>query len=63
MDKVFVNLNKYGNTSCGSIPLALNDAMSQGRLKKGDIAVLVGFGSGLTWAASTIRWSAMKNGD
>ena len=56
MEKVFVNLDKYGNTSAASIPLALDEAVKTGRLKKGDLLVLVGFGGGLTWGANVIRW-------
>lgn len=56
-EKVFVNLDRYGNTSAGSIPIALCEAQAQGRLKRGGIAVTVGFGAGLTWAANVIRWS------
>jgi 3-oxoacyl-[acyl-carrier-protein] synthase-3 len=55
-DKVFVNVHKYGNTSAASIPLAMDEAMREGRLKKGDIVVAVGFGAGLTWAANVIKW-------
>lgn len=57
MDKVFVNVQKYGNTSAASIPVALDEAYRGGKLKKGDTIVLVGFGAGLTWAAVTMRWS------
>jgi 3-oxoacyl-[acyl-carrier-protein] synthase-3 len=57
MDKVFVNLERYGNTSSASIPLALDEAVLQGRLRRGDIAVFVGFGAGLTWGANVLRWS------
>lgn len=57
MEKVFVNLDRYGNTSAASVPLALTEAAQQGRLKRGDIVVTVGFGAGLTWAANVIRWS------
>ena len=57
MDKVFVNLDRYGNTSAASIPLALDEAVKEGRIKKGDLVVLVGFGAGLTWGANVIRWS------
>lgn len=56
MDKVYVNVNKYGNTSAASIPLALDEAVKKGRIKAGDLVALVGFGAGLTWAASVIRW-------
>ena len=56
-DKVFVNIDRYGNTSAGSIPIALTEAQAQGRLRRGSIVVTVGFGAGLTWAANVIRWS------
>ncbi len=56
-EKVFVNLERYGNTSCASIPLALSEARDQGRLAKGDLVVLVGFGGGLAWGAVALRWS------
>ena len=55
-EKVYVNLHKYGNTSAASIPLALNEALAEGRIKKGDIVVLSGFGAGLTCGANVIRW-------
>ena len=57
MEKVFVNLDRYGNTSAASVPLALAEAQQQGRLHKGSIVVTVGFGAGLTWGANVIRWS------
>jgi 3-oxoacyl-[acyl-carrier-protein] synthase III len=56
-DRVFVNLDKYGNTSAGSIPIALAEAQAEGRLRRGAIVVTVGFGAGLTWAANVIRWN------
>ncbi len=56
MDKVMVNLDKYANTSGATIPMALDEALEQGRIKKGDHVVLVGFGAGLTWGASVIKW-------
>lgn len=55
-EKVFVNVEKYGNTSAGSIPLAMDEAYRSGALKKGDVVVLVGFGAGLTWAAGVLKW-------
>ncbi|MFA6548667.1 MAG: beta-ketoacyl-ACP synthase III [Candidatus Margulisiibacteriota bacterium] len=55
-EKVFLNLQKYGNTSAASIPLALDEALVAGRIKKGDIVVLSGFGAGLTCGANVIRW-------
>jgi len=56
MERVFVNVDRYGNTSAASIPIALYEAWAQGRLKKGDVAVVVGFGAGLTWGACVLRW-------
>lgn len=55
-DKVFLNLEKYGNTSASCIPVALSEAVESGRIKKGDKIVLVGFGGGLTWGAALIEW-------
>ncbi len=57
MDKVYVNLDKYGNMSAASIPVALDEAYRENKIKKGDNIVLVGFGGGLTWGASVVRWS------
>ena len=54
--KVFNNLEKYGNTSAGSIPLALDEALTEGRLKPGQLAVLSGFGAGLAWGTAVMRW-------
>jgi len=51
-----VNLDKYGNTTAASIPIALDEALKQGRIKEGDIVVLVAFGAGFTWGAAIIRW-------
>lgn len=56
MDKVFVNVEKYGNTSAASIPIALVEAQREGRIKDKDIVVLVGFGAGLTWASCALKW-------
>jgi len=55
-EKVFVNVHKYGNTSAGSVPLALYEAEAEGKLKKGMVAMTVGFGAGLVWGANLIRW-------
>ncbi|MFC5401893.1 beta-ketoacyl-ACP synthase III [Cohnella soli] len=55
-DKAMINLDKYGNMSAASIPLALAEAVEQGRVKEGDKLVLVGFGGGLTWGASVLVW-------
>ncbi|HWR38669.1 MAG TPA: beta-ketoacyl-ACP synthase III [Patescibacteria group bacterium] len=56
MDKVIVNVEKYGNTSAASIPMALEDAMKAGKLRNGDVIMLVGFGAGLTWASCVMKW-------
>lgn len=56
-DRLFANVDRYGNTSAASIPIALTEAAQQGRIKQGDIVVTVGFGAGLTWAANVIRWN------
>jgi 3-oxoacyl-[acyl-carrier-protein] synthase-3 len=56
MDKVVVNVDKYGNTSAASIPIALDEAVKDGKIKKGDTIAMVGFGGGLTWAASIVKW-------
>ncbi len=55
--KVMINVQKYGNTSTASIPIALCEAIEAGRIKPGDNLVLVGFGAGLTWAACAVKWS------
>ena len=57
MDKVIVNIHKYGNMSAACIPIALAEAAVAKRFKKGDIIALSGFGAGLTWASCIIRWS------
>lgn len=56
MDKVLINLQEFGNTSAGSIPLALAEAVRTGKVKKGDIVAVAGFGAGLSWASAIIRW-------
>ncbi|HKB57710.1 MAG TPA: beta-ketoacyl-ACP synthase III [Lacunisphaera sp.] len=56
MEKVYVNLDRYGNTSSASIPLALDEARRSGRIKPGDLTLLVAFGAGLTYGATLIRW-------
>jgi 3-oxoacyl-[acyl-carrier-protein] synthase-3 len=54
-DKVFINIERYGNTSAASIPIALNEAIKTGRLKEGEIVVMVSFGGGLTWSSAVVR--------
>ncbi|MCL1632871.1 ketoacyl-ACP synthase III [Sporolactobacillus sp. CPB3-1] len=55
-DKMIKTIQKYGNTSASSIPLALIDAVEEGQIKDGDLLVMVGFGGGLTWGALTLKW-------
>lgn len=56
VDRMAVNVNKYGNTSAASIPIALSEAEQEGKIKSGDFIVLVGFGGGLTWGAVALKW-------
>ncbi len=56
MEKVMVNVDRYGNTSAASIPLALDQAVAEGRLRPGMVIMLVTFGAGFTWGATVIRW-------
>jgi 3-oxoacyl-[acyl-carrier-protein] synthase-3 len=56
LDKFFINVQRYGNTSAASIPVALFEAVEQGRVEEGQLGVLVTFGAGYTWAACAIRW-------
>jgi 3-oxoacyl-[acyl-carrier-protein] synthase-3 len=56
MERVYVNLDRYGNTSSASIPLALDEARRSGRIKPGDLTLLVAFGAGLTYGSTLIRW-------
>jgi 3-oxoacyl-[acyl-carrier-protein] synthase-3 len=56
MERVMVNIDRFGNTSTATIPLALQDALDQGRLEAGDTVLIAGFGSGLTWAACLLEW-------
>ena len=55
-ERVFTNIGSYGNTSAASIPIALTEAVEQGRIAPGSDIVLVAFGGGLTWAAGLLRW-------
>ena len=56
-DRVFTNLARYGNTSSASVPMALAEAIDEGRVQKGDLVVCASFGAGLAWAATAIEWS------
>jgi 3-oxoacyl-[acyl-carrier-protein] synthase-3 len=59
-ERVFVNVDRYGNTSSASIPLALVDARVEGRLREGDLVLMTGMGAGLTWGSSLITWTGRK---
>jgi 3-oxoacyl-[acyl-carrier-protein] synthase-3 len=56
MEKIFVNIDRYGNTSAASVPIALDEAVQSGRIQDGDYVLLEAFGGGLTWASSLLRW-------
>jgi 3-oxoacyl-[acyl-carrier-protein] synthase-3 len=56
LEKVFMNIDRYGNTSAASIPLALDEAVKGGRVKEGSVVMIGAFGAGLTWASALIRW-------
>ena len=62
MDKVFVNIQRYGNTSAASVPIAIAEAASAGRLRRGDKVLLVAFGGGFTWGASVLEWFGPHDG-
>ncbi len=55
-DQVFVNLHKYGNTSAASVAVALDEAVSTGRIERGDLILIIAFGAGLTWGATVLEW-------
>jgi 3-oxoacyl-[acyl-carrier-protein] synthase III len=57
-DRVIVNVDRYGNTSSGSIPLALGDAEADGRLRQGSLVLMTGMGAGLTWGSTLMEWTA-----
>jgi 3-oxoacyl-[acyl-carrier-protein] synthase-3 len=56
MDKVYVNVDRYGNMSSATVPIALDEAIETGRVSRGDNILMVAFGAGFTWASSVIRW-------
>src|SRR5919108_2587374 len=62
MERVFVNIQRYGNTSAASIPIAICEAEATGRLRKGDKVLLVAFGGGFTWGASVLEWYGAHDG-
>ena len=62
MDKVIINIHRYGNMSAASIPVALAEAAHAQQFKKGDNIALAGFGAGLTWASCIMKWAKEENG-
>jgi 3-oxoacyl-[acyl-carrier-protein] synthase-3 len=56
-ERVVINVDRYGNTSSGSIPLALADAEAEGRLRPGSLVLMTGMGAGLTWGSALMRWT------
>ena len=62
MEKVFVNIQRYGNTSAASIPIAICEAEATGRLRRGDKVLLVAFGGGFTWGAAVLEWFGAHDG-
>jgi 3-oxoacyl-[acyl-carrier-protein] synthase-3 len=56
MDRVFVNVDRYGNTGAASVYVAMEEANAAGRLKKGDLVLLAAFGGGFAWGAILLRW-------
>jgi len=59
-DRIVVNVDRYGNTSSGSIPLALADAEAEGRLRDGSLVLMTGMGAGLTWGSSLMHWTEQQ---
>jgi len=55
-ERVVMNISRYGNTSAASIPIALDEAVRDGKIKKGDLILFAAFGGGLTWGAGLVRW-------
>jgi 3-oxoacyl-[acyl-carrier-protein] synthase-3 len=58
MEKTYLNIEKYGNTSAASVPMALVEAVAAGRIKEGDRVLMVAFGAGYTAAAAVVEWTA-----
>jgi 3-oxoacyl-[acyl-carrier-protein] synthase-3 len=56
MDKIYTNIDRYGNTSAASVPIALDEAAKKGRIQRGNIVVFVAFGGGLSWSSAVVRW-------
>lgn len=62
-EQIIINLDKYGNTSAASVPIALDEAVKSGRINDGDVLISVGFGGGLTWGAAVIKWKGQASID
>lgn len=60
-ERLIINLDKYGNTSAASIPIALNEAVREGRIKPGELLAMCGFGAGLAWATAVLRWTCVDH--
>ena len=56
LDKFYINLDRYGNTVAGTIPIGLHEAVGEGKINKGDIVLMAGFGGGLTWGLVAMKW-------
>ena len=56
LERVMINIDRYGNTSAATVPVALDEARREGRVVKGKHVILVAFGDGLTWGGSLLRW-------
>jgi 3-oxoacyl-[acyl-carrier-protein] synthase-3 len=59
-DRVMINVDRYGNTSSGSIPIALSEALADGRVQKGDLILMTGMGAGLTWGSALLEWTGER---
>jgi 3-oxoacyl-[acyl-carrier-protein] synthase-3 len=57
-NKVMINIDRFGNTTAGTIPIAMNEAVETGRIKDGDIILLAAFGAGFTWGSMLLKWEA-----
>jgi len=55
-ERYVINLDRYGNTAAASVPICLHEALSEGRIKEGDLVMLVAFGTGFSWGATLLRW-------
>ena len=55
-ERCFNNIDRYGNTAAASVPICLHEALAEGRIKEGDLVMLVAFGTGFSWGATLLRW-------